>query len=201
MKARRFSLSLVTIVITALVLQVDPTRADPLQDGASKGVWQGARPVEVQILDQGIYGPWIKPALVLIGSSDEWDKAMITAGAVIPVPAPDIDWSRYALILAVLGQQPFVGYSISVIEAFRHAHDLLLRFHVELPDSPNPTQNFSSPYLILMVERWKSMGVKAEYDAIVPELGSEIPRPKHQARLEGGNSDPVSWSELKARYR
>src|SRR5512140_2116828 len=138
----------VPIVASALLLgggliAPDPGAALSSDPASQRGMWLGSRPVEFETIDKGIVGPWTKPALLLIRDPSEWARAMVRAGAVISVPPPRIDWSRKAIVLAVLGEQPVLGYRIEVSQALRHAQDLLLKVHIQLPDGPNYTQNFS----------------------------------------------------------
>jgi hypothetical protein len=207
MKPRRRFLT--WLFISALYLITGDLHATPKREpDHHRGAWQGSRQVRYSTLGAGQYGPWTRPALLLIESADDWSDAMRTAGAMFPVAMPDIDWGHNVLVLLVLGEQPFAGFGIHVEEASRHAHDLLLRVHIELPDGTNPNQNFSTPYCLLVVERWRSMGVRVLYDAVVPELDRDILRPRREGgRGKGSSTSPdgggpaTTWSELKARMR
>jgi hypothetical protein len=194
------------LLLAATVFLFGNVEAAPPRDHTPRGVWIGSRSVDFQTLDSGLHGPWTKPALILIRNPSEWYAAMDRAGAMHPVPPPAIDWSKYAVVLAVLGEQPVLGYGIEITQALRHGQDLLLKVDVELPDVQNPTQNFTSPYHIVQVETWRSMGVKAEYNAVVPDIDTDQPRPRKRGRSpDAGNVGGESvlrttWSALKGRF-
>jgi hypothetical protein len=184
--------------------------AAPAPSYSPRGAWVGTRPVDFETLDSGLHGPWTKPALILIRNPTEWHDAMEKAGAMLPVHPPQVDWSQNAVVLAVLGEQPILGYDIEVTEVLRHAQDLLLRVNIELPDGPNPTQNFTTPYHLIQVPAWRSMTVKADYNAVVPDLESDVVRPRrHLAGTSsgagtdaGGSSvNRTTWGALKDLFR
>lgn len=194
------------LLLAPVMFVIASAHAAPNSIYTPPGVWTGTRTIDFVTLDSGLHGPWTKPALVLIRNPADWYAAMEKAGAMLPVPPPQVDWSRNAVVLAVLGEQPILGYDIEVTEVLRHAQDLLLKVNIELPDGPNPTQNFTTPYHLIQVPAWRSMTVKADYNAVVPNLESDVVRPRKRepGSSPGAGGSAVSrttWGAVKDRFR
>ena len=181
---------------------------------AQAGLGEGAakRAVNYQTLQQSHAGVWCEPAVVAVESAAAWDEAMQELAEqgvlmVLPAPAaPQVDWSRYTVVLVSLGGQSQRGAGVEVTGAKAAGRTLHLDVTLKAGNG-GLSSDPSMPYTLVAVERANPMSAKKvqlHYTLDTPDgymvAGEELP--KDVAVAYGTQQvTMLSWGRLKADYR
>jgi len=152
---------------------------------------------ELVMMEKAMYGPYGKQTFLVANGPGEWkqmmDKLEAVGGlAVVPAPgAPQIDWSRYCVVLIAAGP---TGYDVSLkLTPHGNGNYKLEPEYVHLDGQDGGE---SLPYYLGMMEKHEWLKTQLWEDA---DVATALP-------LAG--SDPVpmgavalSWGAIKASYR
>ncbi len=191
----------------AAVLGMAPSaRPAQAEDGLARGL---DREIRYETLEKGRDGAWWKPAVVVVGSAEAWDQAMLDlanqgALAVLPAPAaPDVDWSRNVVVLVSLGCQMQYGSDLEVTGARARGRSLHLDVTLRMADGGMSGDPYA-PYQVLAVERGMAKSVHLHYTLETPAGYStaEPALPTAVAVMDGAPLVALrTWGEVKGLYR
>lgn len=172
MKARTLnsqSAALVALAVVAAATQVAAARPAVAAPRMSL-----AQPVPYESMAQYNYSAWMRPTLQLVRSEAEWNsmmsQAVASGKALAAEPAPNVDWSKYTVVVVALGEVPN-GCSVEVQGARARANGLELDVHVSLG---GVNQSYTvSPSQVVAVARRNLSRVHLNVDATVAGLPTD----------------------------
>lgn len=180
------------------------------------------RQIDFVILQQFQDGAWLVPTLRAFRSPQGWENAMDDWSSrhemVSREPAPNIDWTKNAVIVLAIGT---VGrkIDIKVKQCRRHFNDTIVDLHLETEAGPpDPWLVIEHPTLVISVARADLKSVLLQYDALIeglpplltrteviePPAGPKTPNASSEAAAvtrASGADGSSTWGRVKALYR
>jgi hypothetical protein len=154
---------------------------------------------ELVTIEKALYGPFGRQTFLIANGPGEWKKMMrqleASGGlAVVPAPdAPEIDWSRYCVVLIAAGQ---TGYDVS-LQLHPQGIGNVKLFSEYVPLGAQDGGEFLPYHLAMMTKHaWlpTQLWEDADVATALPLSGSEFSLAPLAALVQ-------SWGAVKASYR
>jgi hypothetical protein len=164
---------------------------------------RGNPAIQMRTLMQYDMGAWMAPAAVVLNSAEDWaswNEEMVAQGKAVGVEAaPAVDWSREAVVVVCLGENPTGNWRVEMKSARKVGKRASVQVHVTMDAGG------SAPCHVIAMEKLAAQALQLSCDCAV----AGMPRQAQVytggglqlASAEGGSLNQVSWGALKHEYR